>query len=498
MNFKKRWKRWLVIMMLTTGAFIPYVQAPEPMTVTASEGYADLSAQLRDILKDERIKGAIAGVSVRKAEDGELLFSNFGDIRLHPASNMKLLTGAAALEILGPDHRFATEVLADGKVNEGTLKGDLYLKGKGDPTLLKEDFDQLAEAVKKAGIRVVNGNLIADDSWYDNVRLSQDLNWSDESFYTGSQISALTASPNTDYDSGTVIVAVNPGSEGEPAKVTLDPYTDYVTIVNKAKTVAEGGKKDITIEREHGTNNIIVEGTIPVKGTQSRSWVAVWEPTGYALDLFKKSLEEAGVQFTGHSKAGIGVAPKDATLVASKDSMPLKELMIPFMKLSNNGHAEVLVKELGRKVYGEGSWDKGLEVLEEAADGWGMDTSTMLLRDGSGMSHKNMIPADELSKMLYAVQEKPYFDEFLNSLPVAGASDRMVGGTLRNRLKNTAAENNVKAKTGSLTAVSSLSGYVTTKAGEEIIFSIMINNDLTTVTPIEDAIATTIANYNGK
>lgn len=498
MNFKKRWKRWLVIMMLTTGAFIPYVQAPEPMTVTASEGYADLSAQLRDILKDERIKGAIAGVSVRKASDGELLFSHFGDIRLHPASNMKLLTGAAALEILGPEHKFTTEVLSVGNINEGTLNGDLYLKGKGDPTLLKADFDQLAADVKKAGIRVINGDLIADDSWYDNVRLSQDLNWSDESFYTGSQVSALTASPNTDYDSGTVIVEVNPGTEGEAAKVSIDPYTDYVTIVNKAKTVAKGGKKDISVEREHGTNNIIVEGTIPVAGTVSRTWVAVWEPTGYALDLFKKSLQEAGVQFTGHSKTGFGVAPKESQLVASKDSMPLKELMIPFMKLSNNGHAEVLVKELGRKVYGEGSWDKGLEVLEDAADGWGMDTSTMMLRDGSGMSHKNMIPADEISKMLVAVQHKPYFVEYLKSLPVAGASDRMVGGTLRSRLKGTAAENNVKAKTGSLTAVSSLSGYVTTKAGEELVFSIMINNDLTAVTPIEDALITAIANYNGE
>ncbi|WP_060205919.1 D-alanyl-D-alanine carboxypeptidase/D-alanyl-D-alanine endopeptidase [Sporosarcina koreensis] len=473
------------------------VAASGDTTPVASIDSTTLDQKLQAILKDSKLQGGITGVSVRKADTGEAIFSHFGDIRLRPASNMKLLTGSTALDILGPDHQFSTEVLTDGEVKGKMIHGNLYLKGKGDPTLMKKDLDQFAKDLKAKGINKINGSLIADDSWYDDVRYSQDLNWSDEHNYVGAQVSALTLSPNEDYDAGTVIVEVNAGNKaGEHPKVTLTPETDSVVIVNNATTVAKGEKKSISIAREHGTNRIIIEGKMPLDGTRSQSWSAVWDPSMLALDVFQKSLKAEGIQIVGNGGTKTGVTPSGATVLASKKSMPLKELFIPFMKLSNNGHAETLVKEMGKVQSGEGSWDAGLAVMKEKLKQFGVNTDTVVLRDGSGMSHKNLVSAEELTNLLYTIQGKSWFPVFEASLPIAGNPERMVGGTLRNRMGDGLTAGNVTAKTGSITGVSTLSGYVTAKDGTELIFSVMINNYITgPVTPIEDAIAKVLAEY---
>lgn len=502
---KNNVKLILLFLLIAIVALLPFVDQEEALFVTASKDVtevdlnesATLYEKIHAILDNERLEGTVTGLSVRTADNGEEIFQQIGDIRLHPASNMKLLTSAAALETLGEDYQFITEILTDGKLRGKVLQGNVYMKGKGDPTLMKADLDQFALALKEQGIHKIKGNLIGDDTWYDDVRLSMDLNWNDEPFYTGAQVSALTISPNEDYDSGTVIVEVSPSKKaGEKAQVELTPETDYVNIINKTEMVPANEGKRISIEREHGTNNIVIEGTMPLEGANSKSWVAVWEPTGYAVDVFKKSLEENGVKLIGNSSVKFGKTPKEARLLTSKKSIPLKALLIPFMKLSNNGHGETLTKEMGQVVNGEGTWADGLEVIEETLAGFGADTDTMLLRDGSGMSHKTLIPASELSQILYTVQNKDWFPIFEKSLPVAGEAERLVGGTLRYRMTDEPTKGNVKAKTGSLTGVSSLSGYVTSKSGEKLIFSIMINNYLgSSITSIEDEIATVLAEH---
>lgn len=480
--------------LLVTG---PY-QTSEDSHVKASYEKAPLSDKINIILSDETLSGAQASVSIRSAETGEVLYENEADDRLKPASNMKLLTGAAALETLGAGYTFSTEVLREGDMKGNKLHGDLYLKGKGDPTLMEEDFEAMAQSLKDSGLREVKGNLIADDTWYDDIRLSEDLSWNDETRYYGSQISSLTASPNEDYDPGTVIVAAYPSdTTGEPADITVTPNNEYVEIVNQTKTVAAGQSKDLSIERKHGTNDIVIEGTVPVEASRSRSWVAVSEPSGLALDLFRQSLEKEGIKVKGKAQLN-GETPSSAEVMVSKESMPLHELFIPFMKLSNNNHAEVLIKEMGRVVHGEGSWEKGLEVVEAFLEENGVGADAMRLRDGSGMSHVNMIPSGEISNLLFQIREKEWFPAYLESLPVAGHNDRFVGGTLRNRMEDTAAENNVQAKTGSLTGVTSLSGYVTTEDGEALIFSIVLNNYLGSVEEIEDRIAVTLAEHTMK
>lgn len=507
MKSKAFLRRSLLFFLIAIVAMIPFVNQEEPLFIQASDertetayaGDMSLAEKMEVILANERLDGAVTGVTVRHAETGEILFAENGDTRLHPASNMKLLTAAAALETLGADYRFRTEVLTDGRKTGVVLQGNLYLKGKGDPTLLKADLDQFAKDLKAQGIRNIKGNLVGDDTWYDDVRLSQDLNWSDEPFYTGAQVSALTLSSNEDYDAGTVIVEVTPAKKAKgKALVSVSPKTDYVKIVNRTKMVSAGETKQITIEREHGSNRIIVEGNMPVDGTLSRSWASVWEPTGYALEVFRSALNEQGIKFIGKSEEKFEAAPEHAQVLVTKDSMPLAELLIPFMKLSNNGHGEVLTKEMGKVVHGEGSWDKGLEVMGDVVAELGVNQDTILLRDGSGMSHKNLIPSNDLTELLFEAQNKSWFPAFYHSLPVAGISERLVGGTLRNRMTTEPAKGNVTAKTGSITGVSTLSGYVTSLDGEELIFSILINNYLGSsgnMQAIENEIATMLAGH---
>ncbi len=423
------------------------------------------------ITNQSKLSGAMIGINIRSRETGDVLYNHMGKNRFRPASNMKLLTAAAALSVLGQDYKFSTELRTNGSVNKKTLTGNLYLKGKGDPTLLPANFGKFAAKLREQGIRLIEGDIIGDDTWYDAVRLSQGLSWSDEQYDYGAQVSALTISPTDDYVAGTVVVEVTPGAKaGEQPAVRVSPAVDYVEISNEAMTVDGEKEAELIIEREHGTNRMIVKGTIAVTAETEQEGMSVWDPTLYSLSVFQQAMSGAGISWTGSVKTG--KTPDDTALLLSEPSMPLKELLVPFMKQSNNGHGEMLIKEMGKAVLGEGSWEQGLEVMKAALPKFQLNTETMSLKDGSGISHFNLIPPSEISKLLYHVQREEWFPVFLESLPVAGHADRIIGGTLQDRMHGL----HVQAKTGTIHAVSTLSGYTETKTGEQLIFSIMINN----------------------
>ncbi|APU14953.1 MULTISPECIES: D-alanyl-D-alanine carboxypeptidase/D-alanyl-D-alanine-endopeptidase [Actinoalloteichus] len=461
-------------------------------------GEQALGEDLDRILADPRLAGAATGVVVRRADDGEILFQRGADANLLPASNGKLLSSVAALEALGPDYRFATEVRSDARQIGRVLNGDLYLRGTGDPTLLAQDYADLAAQIADAGITLVRGDVVADDTWFDDTRLGTGWSWDDEPYYYSAQISALNVAPDTDYDAGTVIVRVAPGDEaGAAPEITVDPPTDYVTVDARAVTGEAGSAETISVERERGGNVIRVAGAIPAGGTATQDWSTVWEPTGYAADVFRQALADHGVRVVGDVE--FGTTPEGAAVLAEHASMPLIELMVPFMKLSNNGHAEVLVKAMGREHGDAGTWQAGRAVLAESLDALGgPDSSEYRMVDGSGLSRMDMVTAGQLAELLVAVQDEPWFDAWHASLPIAGESDRMVGGTLRNRLGGTEAQGNVHAKTGSLTGVTGLSGYVTAASGEELVFSVVVNNYLSaSPKDVEDAVALRLARYQG-
>ncbi|MCC2248380.1 MAG: D-alanyl-D-alanine carboxypeptidase/D-alanyl-D-alanine endopeptidase [Bacillota bacterium] len=462
---------WLVILGLIVTVCIA---SSVSCTATAANGKGESYSMKQEldsyIHKEPKLKGGLIGVSIRQADTGKIIYEHMGNTRFRPASNMKLLTAATSLSVLGKDYQFSTELRTNGTIKQGRLNGNLYLVGKGDPTLLPETFDMFAAKLKAMDIDHISGDIIGDDTWYDAVRLSPDMIWSDEHYYYGAQVSALTVSPDKDYDAGTVRLEIQSGGIGEKPQVSMSPKNNYIEIKNEAITVKAEQEEDLIIEREHGTNIVSVSGIIPKAKEPIKEWIAVWEPTGYALDLLKQALVKQNITWHGVVKSG--EAPIKSKLLFTHSSMTLAELLIPFMKHSNNSLGEILVKEMGKKVYGEGSWEQGIEALKRQLKRFGLNQEKLLIRDGSGISHVTLIPPTAITQLLYAVQKEAWFPSFIKSLPVAGDSDRQIGGTLRYRMPDLV----VQAKTGTIYGVSTLSGYAEKSNKEKLIFSIMINN----------------------
>ncbi len=455
-----------------------------------------LGQDLDTLLANPSLAGANVGLVVKDAATGSTLYDHQGANLLLPASNMKLFTSATAMDVLGPDYTFSTTVAQDGTHAGSTLLGSLYLKGTGDPTMLAADYDGLAAKVAAAGITRVTGGLVADDTWFDDQRLGGNWGWDDEPYYYAAETSALTISPDTDYDAGSVNVTVTSSAVGQAPKVTVTPPTNYVTIVNTATTGAAGSATTDQVDRDEGDNVIRVTGSIAADAAPDVETMAVWAPTVLVASLFRADLAAHGVAVSGLTR--YQATPSAATPIASRTSMPVSQLLTPFLKLSNNLHAEALVKAAGSKVSGQGSWPAGLAALQADFGSFGVNPKQLSMVDGSGLSRQNLVSADEISTMLVAARQKPWFSTWYNALPIAGVSDRLVGGTLRNRMVGTPAANNMHAKTGSMTGVSALSGYVTAANGEKLVFAMVENNFVAgSVTSIENAVGVRLAEYNG-
>ncbi|MFC0602141.1 D-alanyl-D-alanine carboxypeptidase/D-alanyl-D-alanine endopeptidase [Streptomyces palmae] len=461
---------------------------------SAATADTDLKKALDTILADRRLAGAAAGVVVADASTGAIRYEHRAADQLMPASNTKLITSAAAMDILGPGYRYRTEVLSDARRRGSVLEGDLYLRGTGDPNLLAKDYDRLAADLRAAGVTRVTGRLMADDTRFDDQRLGRSWAGDDESAYYSAQISALTVAPDTDYDAGTVIVRAAPGARaGDRPKITITPANGYVRVDNRATTGAKGTANTLGTERRHGGNTLTVSGSLPLGAAPTKEWVSVWEPTGYAAAVFRAALTAHGVRVDGTTRLGTAT-PSAAKPLAGHSSMPLKQLLVPFMKLSNNGHAEVLTKTIGYRTAGRGTWQAGLTAIGGFLKRSGAHPDGLRQVDGSGLSRMNTVPARELTTLLLSVRRQPWFADWYAALPVACDPDRMTGGTLRGRMCGTPAARNARAKTGSFTGASALSGYVTDKDGRQLVYSIVLNNFLApSVKSIEDAIVVTLA-----
>ncbi|NYH53045.1 D-alanyl-D-alanine carboxypeptidase/D-alanyl-D-alanine-endopeptidase (penicillin-binding protein 4) [Nocardiopsis arvandica] len=468
-------------------------------TATDGERLTDLREDIDTLLRHSSLEGAVSGVVVSDPDTGEVLYSRDGGERLLPASNMKLFTAAAALEVLGTDHTFSTEVVAERGPGHRRSVEDLYLVGGGDPTLSEGDLDELAAEVAGSGVRVVRGDVHADDTWFDSERLVDDWWPEDEPYAYSAQISALTVAHGERHDTGVTEVSVSPGSAGEPPEVDLGAAEGYAELDNQALTGAPGSGNTLVVDRVLGTNTITVSGAIPADGAPVAVLRTVHEPAGLAGHLFEQALERHGVEVVGGVE--FGGAPSDrsgARVLADHESPGLGEILVPFMKFSNNGHAEMLVKSIGRETADEGSWDAGLAGVEKALTGLGVDTSDLVLNDGSGLSRGNLVTADTVVDLLTRSRDASWYGTWRESLPVAGEDDPFVGGTLRYRMGGTAAEGAVSAKTGTMTGVSALSGYVSGPGEDDLVFSI-VNNGHSGPAPrgVQDAIAVRLAEYVG-
>ncbi|MEV6612225.1 D-alanyl-D-alanine carboxypeptidase/D-alanyl-D-alanine-endopeptidase [Kutzneria sp. NPDC051319] len=466
------------------------------LPAAASAGSANATAlghDLDSLLAGPELTGATAGLVVRNADTGETLYSHLGDSLLAPASNEKLVTSAAALDLLGADYSFDTYVRRNGTVSGGTLTGDLYLKGFGDPSTTLADYQAMANQVKQAGITNVTGHLVADDTYFDGTRLGPGWNWDDEPYFYSAQISALTVSPDGNATSGSVNVTVAPGAQGQPAIVTMTPPNTYMTVNNTATTGAGGG---LSVNRVHGTNTITVSGVIAAGAAAVVNQMSVDNPTAFAASVFRKALNDAGVSVTGTTT--FQTMPTGLATVASHTSATVGQLMSPLLKQSNNMLAETLVKAAGVERLGSGSFGAGVNALTTKLGALGIDPNKYNQFDGSGLSRLDIVSPAEIAQLLINARSRPWFQTWYDALPVAGNSNPAVGGTLAGRMGGTPAANNVHAKTGSMTGVSALSGYVTAADGEKLVFSLVSNNFLpATVKDVEDAVAVRLAGYNG-
>ena len=390
------------------------------------------------------------------------LFAYNADQAFIPASNMKIMTTATALDVLGPDYTFTTTVRGQTGPREGTLS-TLWLVGGGDPTLTMDGLRKLAAAVRAAGITTVTGSVVADGTRY---RDQHPDGWTEDDaiWYYGAEVWGLA------LDRNQVDVYVRPGGTvGTPAQVRVEPASTYVRVRNGVSTASAASAPDIDWDHDVAARELVVRGSVPNRtGGVWTQGMAVPDVPLYCATVFTAMLKAAGVQVSGQPQAG--TAPADATQVAKLDSPPLSSVIVRLMKRSDNLYAEMLNRELGHKVSGVGSASAGAAVVLDFVRRQGIATDRLRIVDGSGLARTANLTPRAIAGVLRAMTVHAARQPWWEALPIAG-----VDGTLANRLKGTAAEGNARAKTGTLTGRTSLSGYVTNRSGDLLIASTVFN-----------------------
>ncbi|WP_327065274.1 D-alanyl-D-alanine carboxypeptidase/D-alanyl-D-alanine endopeptidase [Kitasatospora sp. NBC_01302] len=482
-----------LVALLLTGSGPAPGTAPRAVEAAPASPAPLAATALDRLLADRRLTGAAVSALVTDATTGEVLYQHSPDAQLLPASTLKTVTAAAALDLLGPDHRFTTTVLAAGRRTGTVLTGDLVLRGGGDPSLLPADLDALAARVAAAGIGEVSGDVLADASRYDDVPLGAGWAWDDQGAYYSPEISALTLTTDADDDVGSVRLTLTPDpAPGHPAAVRVTPAEAPVRLSGHVDTGAPGGETTAEADRRPGGNEIVLSGTLPADAGPTEEWVAVTDPARLAGTVFRAALARHGVTVRGEVREQ--PAPGGAAVLAEHDSVPLAALLPPFLKLSNNGIAEHLVKEVGRVRSGSGSWTAGLAQLADFSRRAGLTAASTRQADGSGLSRKDLTTARNLTALLHFARQQPWFAAWYDALPVAGDPRRMVGGTLSGRMRGTPAEGRVHAKTGSMTGVEALAGYLDRADGRTLAFAVLLD-DFTgeSPRPVLDAFAAQLA-----
>ncbi len=438
-------------------------------------------------------------VDIRSLDTNETLFSvNAGKLMM-PASNMKILTVATAAEVLGWDAHLTTTLEAAGVVEGGVLHGDLIVRGEGDPTINTRDargdavFSDWAAALRAAGISAIQGRIIGDDQAFDDEGVGAGWAWDYLQYGYAARVGALQ------FNEDVAELQIAPGAqEGDPAMVTLGAGTG-LTLYNRAVTVPPGTSDTIDFRRRLDAPVLEVTGMIPAGAQPVRRSVAVVNPTVFFVQGLKDALIARGVSVSGDAVDLDDVAAQldpqaERRTIASTESPPVRAIATVLMKVSQNLYAETLLKAAGRAVGGLGTTAAGRQAASATLTGWGIPQRAYVMADGSGLSRYNYVSASALTGILtHMYRDTRHRDALLATLPVAGQD-----GTLATRMRKTRAEGNAVAKTGSISNVRALSGFVRTRDGETLVFSILANDFVTpaaTVSWIADLAVEVLANF---
>jgi D-alanyl-D-alanine carboxypeptidase/D-alanyl-D-alanine-endopeptidase (penicillin-binding protein 4) len=445
-------------------AAVSALAASSALPLLATPASRPLAPSLAAILKSPDMARSQVGVRVVEADSGRVLFDHNAQLPLKPASNMKVMTSAAALSLLRPEYVFSTLFLATSRPTGGVISGDLYIKGYGSPGLSGEQWWLMAREMKARGIERVQGDLVGDDSYFDGQDRPDGWPSHTEDAFYNAPVSALSA----DYNAVTIVV--RPSRAGAAPDVELTPFASFFKIANRAMTTA--GRSNLRVGRmfDGSQNVIVVDGSISAKSAPSVSYRAVEQPTLYALSSFREAAAREGIVIEGVTRRG--VAPEGAVRLYEHESRPLSDLVRTMNKLSNNYMAESFLKTLGAETAGApGTVEKGAAAMMSFLDGLGVETRNLALRDGSGLSHADRLTAASLTAVLLAMyRDFESSFEFITSLPIGG-----VDGTLDRRMVGGPAQRRIRAKTGHLNGVSSLSGYAFNRQGKALAFSILVN-----------------------
>ncbi|HEY7470950.1 MAG TPA: D-alanyl-D-alanine carboxypeptidase/D-alanyl-D-alanine-endopeptidase [Gemmatimonadota bacterium] len=463
-------------------------------TPRATRGAArpSLAESIARAAADPSLEHTGVAILVVSLDRGDTLFAREPDRLYTPASNRKLFTAASALHWLGPEFRFRTALLATAPTVADTLRGDLVLVGRGDPDLAVGDLAALADTLAGGGVRVVTGDVRADDSWFDDVEWGAGWMWDDGPYWEWPYVTALTLADNV------VTITTRPGAEvGAPVVVALDPSTAYMAVRVSATTGPPGSASELEVDRHwRPRENVIdVTGTLALDAEPVVESRTVEDPALHAVTVLRELLRARGVEVLGATRHG-PLEGSAADTVAVHVSEPLTESIRNFLKVSDNLTGELLVKAVGAFVSGApGTYEKGLaaERLFLARE-VGVDTTAQRLADGSGVSRYNLVTARQIVALLaYMSSRGDLFPAYFDALPVAG-----VDGTLEERMRGTAAETRARAKTGTLNGVAALSGYVPAADGERLVFSTMIEFYTGSSAPrraVQDSIVAALARF---
>jgi D-alanyl-D-alanine carboxypeptidase/D-alanyl-D-alanine-endopeptidase (penicillin-binding protein 4) len=497
------------------------VSTPGPRTASTTRTLGELQSRISEILRKPEFSPALIAIKVASLDTGRVLFEDNSHKLVRPASNMKLYTVAAALDRLSPDFHFVTSVYAQTKPDEdGVIKGDLIIYGRGDPSLAArfnngdyfKGIDDLATRIAASGLKRLDGNLIGDETYFSGSPYGSGWEWGDLTWYYGAEVSSLAVNDNA------LDLFVKPGTQvGSAALVTTGPPDPLLTIVNRVTTAAKGTRRSISVYRSLGENRLELSGTIPVDDHGYTGGVGISHPAQLFMSLLRSALGQHGIKVKGQTqvvseRTGVSLIPKGSNPpsqpapieIAKLQSPPFATVAAQTLKPSQNLYTEIILRTLGEVApvpatatsSVQTSEDAGHDVVKAFLKEAGLNPDSLVLSDGSGLSRNDMITVDSNVQLLTYMSKHKYAAVWRDALPIAG-----VDGTLRNRLRNTPAENNLRAKTGSLSSAASLSGYVTSAAGENLVFSIVVNNYTSDAEPRAaciDPIAVLLASFAGR
>ena len=460
--------------------------------------YEELSRQIDLQISIPELQTALTGIMVQSAKTGEILYQHNGYKLFMPASNEKIPTSAAALINFGPDFRYETIISTNGEIIDSTLKGDLTIRGSGDPTLsdrfqANKDsffiFEAWADSLKAKGINKIEGNIIGIDNVFDEQAIGYGWTVDNLSYYYAAQIGGLI------YNENTATIVIESDSQGVNIDYKIIPDFGYLQIRSELEFDAE--ETDIYVERITGTNIILIKGKIQSE-KRYKEYVSIDNPTLYFLNGLNYELNALGIKTSGkiidadNLTDSLNTSQTERLFTCS--SIPFKDVLNVLMKKSQNLYAESMVKLLGHHFGKEGSFDEGSNVIKQTLERFGLEQDSYSFMDGSGLCRYNYISPYHLVQILRGMHYHPYDKVFKESLPIAG-----IDGTIGYRMKGTAAQGNVFAKTGTISNVRCLSGYATSADGETLIFSTMFNNFLCsvrTVMDVQDRICTLLSSFS--